>query len=76
MQISIDTQTQRIIDSINALPEQVNQAVYFAINRTAYWLKSNIAKEVSAEKRIKLKIIRDRIKFAKRATRKRQQVWI
>lgn len=65
MQISIDKQTQRIIDRINALPEQVNQAIYFAINRTADWLKSNIAKEVSAEKRIKLKIIRDRIKLRK-----------
>lgn len=69
MQISIDKQTQRIIDSINALPEQVNQAIYLAINRTADWLKSNIAKEVSAEKRIKLKVIRDRIKL-RRATKK------
>lgn len=69
MQISIDRQTQRIIKSINALPEQINQAVYFAINRTADLLKSNIAKEVSGEKRIKLKIIRDRIKL-RRATKK------
>jgi len=65
MQILIDEQMRQIIESINALPEQVNQAIYFAINRTADWLKTNIAKEVSAEKRIKLKIVRDRIKLMK-----------
>lgn len=69
MRISVDKQTQGIIEGINAVPEQINQAVCFAINRTADWLKSNIAKEVSAKKCIRLKIIRDRIKLRK-ATKK------
>lgn len=56
-------QIDKIVSSINALPEQVNQASMFAINRTAEWLKSTAAKEISAEKRIKLKIIRDRMKI-------------
>lgn len=61
MQISIDKQTQRIINSINALPDQVKQASIFAINRTAEWMKGRLAKDISAEQRIKLKLIRDRI---------------
>lgn len=56
-------QIDKIISSINALPEQVSQASMFAINRTAEWLKSTTSKEISAEKRVKLKIIRDRMKI-------------
>lgn len=58
-------QIDKIVSSINALPEQVNRASMFAINRTAEWLKSSAAREISAQKRIKLKIIRDRFKIAK-----------
>lgn len=56
-------QIDKIISSINALPDQVNLASVFAINRTAEWLKSAASKEISAEKRVKLKIIRDRMKI-------------
>ena len=61
MQVSIDKQIDRIIESVNALPEQVNQACVFALNRTAEWMKGRLVKEISAEHRIKLKLIRDRI---------------
>jgi hypothetical protein len=67
--VSIDSQIEKIVGSINALPEQVNQAAIFALNRTAEWMKSQVSKNVSAEKRLKLKLIRDRIAIA-RANRK------
>ena len=58
-------QISKITSNINALPDQVNRASIFAINRTAEWLKSSVSREISAQKRIKLKIIRDRIKITK-----------
>lgn len=59
--ISVDSQIKRIVTDINAMPEQVQQASIFALNRTAEWMKGQLAKDISAEQRIKLKMIRDRI---------------
>lgn len=58
----IDKQIDRISDSIDAMPEVAARAAVYALNRTAGWLKEQIADEVSKEKRIKLQLIRDRIK--------------
>lgn len=74
MQISIDEQTQRIIDSIHALPEQVNQAMSLALNRTAEWLKGQTSKAISKEQRIKLKLIRDRIRISRANKRSLQSL--
>jgi hypothetical protein len=68
----IDTQIEKIVGSINALPEHVAQAAMFALNRTAEWMKGQVSKELSAEKRLKLKLIRDKIKIA-RANKKNLQ---
>ena len=62
---SVDSQIKRIITDLNALPEQVQQASILALNRTAEWMKGQTAKEISAEKRLKLKAVRDRITLAK-----------
>lgn len=59
--ISVDSQIKRIVTDINAMPEQVQQASIFALNRTAEWMKGRLAKDISAEQRVKLKMIRDRI---------------
>jgi hypothetical protein len=70
--LSVESQIEKIIDSINALPEQVSQAAMFALNRTAEWMKGQVSKELSAEKRLKLKLIRDRIAIS-RANKKNLQ---
>jgi hypothetical protein len=70
--LSIESQIEKIIDSINALPEQVVQAAMFSLNRSAEWMKGQVSKELSAEKRLKLKLIRDRIQIA-RANKKNLQ---
>lgn len=63
--VSVDSQIEKIVGSINALPEQVVQAATLALNRTAEWMKGQVASGISKEKRLKLKLIRDKIKIAK-----------
>ena len=47
------------------MPYQVQQASILALNRTAEWMKGKLAKDISAEQRLKLKLIRDRIVMQK-----------
>jgi hypothetical protein len=70
--VSVESQIEKIVGSINALPKQVAQAATFALNRTAEWMKGQVSKEISAEKRLKLKLIRDRISIS-RANKKNLQ---
>jgi hypothetical protein len=70
--VSVESQIEKIVSSINALPEHVSQAAIFALNRTAEWMKGQVSKNLSAEKRIKLKAIRDRISIT-RANKKNLQ---
>ena len=72
MRQNIQKQTDNIIREIEALPEQSLIATIFALNRTAEWLKGHLSKEISAQKRVKLKMIRDRISI-QRANRKNLQ---
>ena len=72
MKPSIQKQTVNIIKAIDALPEQSLIATIFALNRTAEWLKGHLSKEISAQKRVKLKLIRDRISV-RRANRRNPQ---
>ena len=65
MQRNYKKQIKDILKTINALPEQIKKATILALNRTAEWLKGRVAKDISREKRIKLKIIRDRITILK-----------
>lgn len=60
-EIAVDKQIENILKTLNALPEQVDQATIWALNRTADWVKSHLSQEVSEAMRIKLKTIRDRI---------------
>ena len=53
----------KVINGLNLLPEQVAKCTRYALDRTAEFVKGRLAKELSAEKRIKLKIIRDRLKI-------------
>ena len=61
MQVAVDKQIDKIISDLNVMPDHVRQASLFALNRTAEWMKGQLASDISSEKRIKLKIIRDRI---------------
>lgn len=63
MQQNYEKQISNILKTIHALPDQIQKASILALNRTAEWLKGQVAKNISQEKRIKLKIIRDKIKI-------------
>ncbi len=63
--VSVDKQINNILETINAYPEQLKRAAILAVNRTAEWLKGSVAKELSKNKRIKLKLIRDKITILK-----------
>jgi hypothetical protein len=70
--VSVESQIEKIVKCIDVLPEQVAQISVLALNRTAEWMKGQVSKNLSAEKRIRLKIIRDRISM-KRADRRNLQ---
>ncbi len=65
MNISVDNQIKRIVADLNAFPDQIQKASIHALDRTAEWMKGRLAKDISAEQRIKLKLIRDRIVMQK-----------
>lgn len=57
--------TGSIIQSIDAERKKVEKVTVSALNKTAIWLKSKAAKEISEEKRIKLSLIRKRLRIFK-----------
>ncbi|MFP3021146.1 MAG: phage tail protein, partial [Wolbachia sp.] len=60
--------TGSIIQSIDAERKKVEKVTVSALNKTAIWLKSKAAKEISEEKRIKLSLIRKRLRIFKAKT--------
>ncbi|WP_265017132.1 phage tail protein [Wolbachia endosymbiont (group B) of Endotricha flammealis] len=60
--------TGSIIQSIYAERKKVEKATVSALNKTAIWLKSKAAKEISEEKKIKLTLMRRRLRIFKAKT--------
>ena len=65
MRLDVQKQIDRLLKDIELLPNDINKACIFALNRTADWLKGQTSKDVAREKRIKLKLIRQRIRIAR-----------
>ncbi|WP_410530040.1 phage tail protein [Wolbachia endosymbiont (group A) of Cydia amplana] len=57
-----------IVYNIDEKEQKVKLAAIKALNRTALWLKSKAAKEISEEKKIKLSLIRKRLRIFKAKT--------
>ena len=55
----------QIIASMRGTESQVQLAAMRALNKTALWLKSQSVKEISAQKKLQQKIIRERLKLVK-----------
>jgi hypothetical protein len=55
----------QVIQAIGATERQVKTAAVRAINKTAIWAQSKSAREISAETKIKLKLIRQRLRLIK-----------
>nr|WP_264683400.1 phage tail protein [Wolbachia endosymbiont (group B) of Euphydryas aurinia] len=57
-----------IISNIDRKEQKIKLAAIKALNKTAIWLKSKAAKEISEEKRINLGLIRKRLRIFKAKT--------
>ncbi len=63
--IEVNENIERIIHNIDANKAKIELAAVRALNKTALWLKSQAAKEISEEKKIKLSLIRKRLRIFK-----------
>lgn len=61
--LDIQKQIKKITADFNALPEYLEKAASRGLNKTANWLKGKVSKDISKSKRIKLKIVRERIEI-------------
>ncbi len=66
--IKISNNINEIVYNIDEKEQKVKLAAIKALNRTALWLKSKAAKEISEEKKIKLSLIRKRLRIFKAKT--------
>jgi hypothetical protein len=63
--INIAGNFDRVAESIGATEAQVRIAAVRAINKTALWIQSRSAREISDESKIKLKLIRQKLRIIK-----------
>ncbi|WP_406833378.1 phage tail protein [Wolbachia endosymbiont (group B) of Chorthippus parallelus] len=64
----ISNNINEIICNIERKEQKIKLAAIKALNKTAIWLKSKAAKEISEEKKIKLSLIRKRLRIFKAKT--------
>ena len=65
LDFNIDGNFDRAIEAIGATEQQVRTAAMRAINKTALWVQSKSAREISEQRKIQLKLIRQKLKVAK-----------
>ncbi len=66
--IEVTDNINKVIESINAERKKVEKAAVRALNKTALWIKSQAAREISEEKKINLNVIRKRLRIFKAKT--------
>ncbi|AOV87463.1 tail protein [Wolbachia endosymbiont of Drosophila incompta] len=68
MNIEVTDNINKVIENVNAERKKVEKAAVRALNKTALWLKTQAAKEISEEKKIKLTVMRKRLRIFKAKT--------
>ncbi|WP_264328461.1 phage tail protein [Wolbachia endosymbiont (group A) of Andrena hattorfiana] len=66
--VEVSGSIEKVMQSIDAERKKVEKATMRALNKTANWLKSKAAKEISEEKKTKLTIMRKRLRIFKART--------
>lgn len=66
--VEVSGSIEKVMQSIDAERKKVEKATERALNKTALWLKTQAAKEISEEKKIKLSLIRRRLRIFKAKT--------
>lgn len=77
LQIDVSGNIQELKRYLNATKQQVEVAARHALNKTAMWVRTRAVREISAQKNIPQKIVRERLQLSK-ATRKQLEasLWI
>ncbi|MDA0938795.1 MAG: phage tail protein, partial [Proteobacteria bacterium] len=65
LDVTIYGDIDQIIKQMHGTEAQVKLASMRALNKTALWLKSQSVKEISTQKKLQQKIIRERLKLVK-----------
>jgi hypothetical protein len=65
LSVNVTGDFNRTIEAIGATEIQVRTASMRAINKTALWVQSKTAREISEQKKIQLKLIRQKLKVVK-----------
>jgi hypothetical protein len=63
--VGIPGDFDKVVEAIGATEAQVRTAAVRALNKTALWLRSQSAKEISDELKIKMKLIRQKFQIIK-----------
>ncbi|MBV2145270.1 MAG: phage tail protein [Wolbachia endosymbiont of Pissodes strobi] len=66
--VEVSGSIEKVMQSIDAERKKVEKAAVSGLNKTALWLKAQVAKEISEEKKIKLTIMRKRLRIFKART--------
>ncbi|MDE5064336.1 phage tail protein [Wolbachia endosymbiont of Drosophila tristis] len=66
--IEVTDNINKVIENVNAERKKVEKAAVRALNKTALWLKTQAAQEISEEKKIKLTVMRKRLRIFKAKT--------
>ena len=65
LEINVVGNLEKAIQAIGATESQVRTAAVRAINKTALWVQSKSAREISSAKKIQLKLIRQKLRVIK-----------
>jgi hypothetical protein len=65
LSVNVAGDFNRMVEAIGATESQVRTAAMRAINKTALWMQSKSAREISEQKKIQLKLIRQKLKVVK-----------
>lgn len=70
MRINVEVRgsIEKVMQSIDAERKKVEKAAVSGLNKTALWIKSKAAREISEEKKINLNVIRKRLRIFKAKT--------
>lgn len=67
---SVEKQINENFEALHLLPEQVQRASIFSMNHTADWMKSQLAKDISNERNVTVKLLKGRIGIERANKRK------
>ncbi len=72
--IDVEGNVEKIIADFNLAPEKTSLAAVRALNKTAFWLRSNAGSDIARELRLPKKLLMERLRVLKASRTKLQAV--